>query len=219
MRVVAFGDSFTFGHGLPDVDEEALGYLPTTPSKDAWPQLLANLMQTECANFSECGASNKEIWLTITEAQLSKNDIVTVMWSTPERTCVVQEPLHGDVKNNKLLPVGTWLAEEGDPTSVAYYKYLYTDADALYTTLLYINHINLYLKPRVKHVKHLWSPHMPHSVDESVDALSVQWNLTRPEFTCDFLRASKLKDGHMGKEGNYGVAKMLFSQYKKLFLT
>lgn len=83
-RLVTFGCSFAYGHGLPDCFK-----LPDrcgdTPSKLAWPQLVANKMYIECANKSNPGSGNLEILLNVLKTQYEPNDIVLISFSYFER--------------------------------------------------------------------------------------------------------------------------------------
>jgi hypothetical protein len=52
-RLITFGDSFTFGHHLPD------------PNTQSWPAILADLLNRELVNVADPGASNIEILTAI----------------------------------------------------------------------------------------------------------------------------------------------------------
>lgn len=79
-RLVTFGCSFVFGHGLPDC------YMPpvnpgNTPSKFAWPQILADKLGYECYNLSRCGSGNFEILMRILSTEFRSDDLVLIAWS------------------------------------------------------------------------------------------------------------------------------------------
>ena len=86
-RIVAFGCSHTFGMGLEDcfLGEEQKFKSPKTSSKFAWPNLLANRFNVDCYNQSIPGGSNFEILQKIIEHEYTKDDIVVVGWTTPQR--------------------------------------------------------------------------------------------------------------------------------------
>ena len=61
-NLFAFGCSLTYGHGMEDNwDSNNNRPFPYSPSKKAWPFLLANMLNYNCVNLARCGASNKEI--------------------------------------------------------------------------------------------------------------------------------------------------------------
>ena len=74
MRVIAFGCSFTFGHGLPDCFNPPKNP-GKAPSKYAWPSLVANELNVKCINKSLPGSSNKRIWHNIGKFKFKKTKI------------------------------------------------------------------------------------------------------------------------------------------------
>ena len=128
-RLIAFGCSLTYGHGLPDC------HVPPTepglePSYFAWPQLLAEKLGRECVNLSEPGSSNKRIWHTLINFEFQESDIVFVLWASPDRSCVLTD-------QHTIKDIGPWMDNED------YYKNYHTDYDATVQTKLYISHSNL----------------------------------------------------------------------------
>ena len=87
MRLVTFGCSYTYGHGLSDCFTPPYGAGPV-PSKFAWPQLVANELNMDCINMSAPGVSNKEILNTLLNFKFDSTDVVIVMWSFIERWCL-----------------------------------------------------------------------------------------------------------------------------------
>lgn len=136
-RLVAFGCSLTYGHGLPDC------FIPPydpgeEPSKLAWPQLVADKLNLECINLSSPGSSNKRIWHNIINFEFEKNDLVFIMWSYKERSAILIGP-------NTVEDLATWIK---DKRSMAYYKFLYNDYDSSIQSKLYVSHANLFLKEK-----------------------------------------------------------------------
>jgi len=79
-RLVTFGCSFTYGHGLHDCfsyDKE--------PSMFAWPQLLADKLTLTCVNKSKPGSGNFEILLNVLTTDFCKDDMVIISFSYFER--------------------------------------------------------------------------------------------------------------------------------------
>jgi hypothetical protein len=79
-RLVTFGCSYTFGHGLVDC------FMPPTnpglhPSSYAWPNLLAKKLGYECLNLSNPGSGNFEILMRILQTSFEKDDLVITQFS------------------------------------------------------------------------------------------------------------------------------------------
>ena len=85
MKLVTFGCSLTYGSALPDNWKDN-----ASPSKHAWPNELANLLQIGCLNLSKPGSSNKEICQTVINNlhMIHKDDIVIIQWTYIERWCI-----------------------------------------------------------------------------------------------------------------------------------
>lgn len=79
-RLVTFGCSFTFGHGLPDCFDPPDGHGPIA-SVLGWPNMLANKLNRECINLSKPGSGNKEILIKILNTKFLPDDMVVVGWS------------------------------------------------------------------------------------------------------------------------------------------
>jgi hypothetical protein len=90
MRLIAFGCSNTYGHGLVDcfIPPGAAGPIP---SKFAWPQLVANELNMDCINMALPGSSNKEILNTLLNFKFDVTDVVIVMWAYIERWCILND--------------------------------------------------------------------------------------------------------------------------------
>lgn len=87
-RLVTFGCSNTYGHGLPDCVDNALNFGPK-PSKFAWPNHLARSLGIETIeNCAVPGSSNKQIARLILAYPFEKTDLVVVGWSFIERDCI-----------------------------------------------------------------------------------------------------------------------------------
>lgn len=79
-RLVAFGCSYTYGHGLTDchIDPNLPG---SEPSKFSWPSLLADMLNVEVVNCSDPGASNIHMLWKLINFEFKKDDICVIMWS------------------------------------------------------------------------------------------------------------------------------------------
>jgi hypothetical protein len=89
-RLIAFGCSITYGHGLPDCFSPPGGFGPT-PSNLAWPSLLGKkLEKSTVVNNADPGASNLQILWKILNYEFQHDDICVVYWSFYERLDIVR---------------------------------------------------------------------------------------------------------------------------------
>ena len=81
-RLVVFGDSYSFGDGLPD----CYPVLPETkPSSYVWAQLLATKLEYELVNLARGGSSNLEILWKLMNTSFKDDDLILIAW-TPHQT-------------------------------------------------------------------------------------------------------------------------------------
>ena len=104
MRIVAFGCSYTYGHGLTDCLEEDKLTQGPTPSKLAFPSLLAKKLNCETINLGKSGNSNKEIWYDILNFKFQENDIAIITWTYFSRFCII--------KTDNIRRINPWKEEE-----------------------------------------------------------------------------------------------------------
>jgi hypothetical protein len=131
-RLITFGCSYTFGHGLSDCISRN-NKAGENPSKFAWPNILAKKFNLPLENLSFPGSSNKMIWKTIVETKINSTDIVLINWTSPERWTIFKE--------NDTVFIGA--TKKGKHT-LNYYKNYYDDIDANLDFNLRINHANLF---------------------------------------------------------------------------
>lgn len=82
MNLVAFGCSFTFGYGLPDIyDHTSTKINLLKPSIHAWPQKLGELLNCNVINKGIPAAGNLEIFNQIINYPFNENDICVILWS------------------------------------------------------------------------------------------------------------------------------------------
>ena len=90
MRIIAFGCSYTYGHGLSDcLDND--GHPGPLPSKLAFPSLVAQKLNCNYINLGKSGNSNKEIWNDILNFEFQKDDIVITTWTYYSRFCIIKD--------------------------------------------------------------------------------------------------------------------------------
>ena len=147
-RLIAFGCSLTYGHGLPDC-LEADNSPGKKSSEHAWPQLLANSLERQCINTSVCGSSNKRIWHRIVNFEFRETDLVFVLWSMPDRTAIVKS-------KEDVVDIGPWMIEQS-LIARHYYSNIHDNYNSKLETALYINHSNLILEKQKIKVFHLIS--------------------------------------------------------------
>ncbi len=104
MRIIAFGCSYTYGHGLPDCLEEDKITQGPSPSELAFPSLLAKRLNCECINLGKSGNSNKEIWNDILNFKFQEGDLAVITWTYFSRFCVI--------KSDSIRRINPWKEEE-----------------------------------------------------------------------------------------------------------
>lgn len=135
-KLLAFGCSNTYGHGLEDCIMPNMRNPGLIPSKFAWPSVVADQLKITLLNQSQPGASNKEIWNQILTNNFEKNDIVIIMWSAWGRWCILHE-------DKELTQIGPWIKNK---LTRSYYKSLYNDFDNGLDFWLRVNHIYMLLE-------------------------------------------------------------------------
>lgn len=83
-RLVVFGCSFVYGHGLEDCFAPPLGH-GNEPSRQGWPDILAKKLGYECVNYSYPGSGNFEILIKVLQTAFKKDDLVVIAFSYFER--------------------------------------------------------------------------------------------------------------------------------------
>ncbi len=193
-RLVAFGCSNTYGEGLPDcwINNDA----GPTPSKFAWPQLLADNLNLECVNLSVPGTSNKQICNDILNTDLKSTDIVVIMWTFFSRSCFFQDKgrskriLIQDITNKNFR-------RSHQKYNATYYKTFYTETNSNIESHMYMNFSRSILNERGIKNYHA-------TCNLSQDNLQItlpipKWNLVDyADFNTDWLVDSALDNMHPG---------------------
>jgi hypothetical protein len=135
-KLVTFGCSFTYGHGLPDcIDKDRKNPGPH-PSQFAWPALIAKNIGVFCENKSSCGSSNLEILTNILNTNFDPNDLVVVMWSFVERDCILEEM--------SIIKIGHWSIGKTFKTWLS----LHPRIDLIKRSWTYLHHADCYIKSK-----------------------------------------------------------------------
>ncbi len=131
-RLVTFGDSFTYGHYLPD------------NLTQAWPAVLASKLNYEVVNKAVPGASNIEILAEILTFEFRPTDLVIVGWTFIERDIIFKkQTLLGRLFNsNDHIRIQAW---QDNKESLQYVN-LHNDFDMAVRSGLYVHHAELYLE-------------------------------------------------------------------------
>lgn len=132
MRIISFGCSYTYGHGLADCLEEDKITQGADPSKLAFASLLAKKINCKCINLGKSGNSNKEIWYDILNFKFHKNDIAIITWTYFSRFCII--------KSDKIRRINPWKEEEK-----LFYMNYSNRHDMVLDFYGRLNHVNSYL--------------------------------------------------------------------------
>ena len=129
LRLVTFGCSFTYGSALADTYEFKPG-----PSIYAWPNITAKQLNIECVNKGIPSASNKEILNCIQHFDFLDDDIVCILWTYPDRWCVIKE---NTIEN--------FIANRKDRANNYFYQFLHDKNDLWLDSFTRINFAKLFL--------------------------------------------------------------------------
>jgi hypothetical protein len=121
-RLITFGCSLTYGHGLPDCFEPPLNPGPTQ-SKLGWPNIVSACKEMSLTNISQCGIGNRQIMHNILNFKFDKSDTVVILWTNPYRWCRIYE--------DHVEDIGTW-----QKTKIAsvFTEYMSDEYDCLVST-------------------------------------------------------------------------------------
>jgi len=151
-RLIAFGDSFTYGHGLSDchIPIKKVAFLTTeknwagpVPSKFAWPQVLGDMMGLEVVNKSAPGNSNIQILRDILSFEnFLPSDLVIIGWTYPVRDCVFKKNFLGKDISFRISP---WY---DDKSFLKKWLVVHSDYDLAIRAGLYVHHAESFLKTK-----------------------------------------------------------------------
>ena len=139
-RLVTYGCSYTYGHGLPDcIHKKNMQWPGEHPSFFAWPRLLSkHLNIKKVANRARCGSSIKELGHKVLQSPIeASTDFVIIMWTNPFRVGILND-------DDSTTNLGHWGI--GDSNTKNYYKHYYNDLDMLYNYASSVIMCNEFLK-------------------------------------------------------------------------
>jgi hypothetical protein len=169
-KLVTFGCSFTYGHGLSDciADDGSNG---PTASEQAWPSVLGKLTGMKVDNVSEPGSSNLMITKAIVDySKYTKDTVVVVMWSNNDRETIYKtgnEKLHmlpGFLDDT--MPGTFWFDKDKNnfkKTITTYYENYHEDWNATLNQTIRMNFVHAFLKNKGIKNFHVHSEH--HRLD------------------------------------------------------
>lgn len=155
MRIIAFGCSYTYGHGLSDCLDDN-GHPAPSASKLAFPSIVAKKLGCQLLNLGKSGNSNKEIWNDILNFEYKKNDIALITWTYYSRFCII--------KSDGIKRINPWIEKEK-----LYYMNYSNRNDMILDFYGRLNHTNFYLN-------HIGIKNYNFTIEESTD---VSWNKTK----------------------------------------
>ena len=142
-NLIAFGCSFTYGEGLEDCWIDKKSKYGRCPSKFAWPQKLADLMNISCKNIGKPGASNKHISHIALNTEYKDSDIAVFLWTFFDRHCVISDK--GEIKRYLVTDLYRKEHKQRHKNISFYYKHMYTEKNSIHENYIIINHMKYYL--------------------------------------------------------------------------
>lgn len=135
MRLIVFGCSCPYGHGLPDCLQDDGITQGDTPSKTAYPALVANKLNYGIKNCAKSGNSNKEIWNDVVNFNFRPDDIAIINWTCFSRFCII----HSD----KIKRLNPWNSHQ----KLFFMNYSNRN-DMILDFYLRLNHVSFYLNSK-----------------------------------------------------------------------
>ena len=206
-RLVAFGCSLTYGHGLPDCFVPPVHPGPKH-SELAWPSIVATKCNLRLVNASQCGASFREICHTILNFDFEKDDKVVVLWTNLYRWCKISP--HG-IKDR----FGLW---QKGPIADNLAEHWSEEYDMVVSASHYINLAYYHLRQHnIKHIQILSGSGI--KPDFKWDFKKLKWNTAKLEdydFSVRNEYPKALDDAHPGLEAHKEFAKLVVKSVDKL---
>lgn len=134
-----FGDSYTYGYGLPDCvvyDEKLNHYFPgPVHSQFVWTNIVAANLGLNHVNLSRCGTSNMRMHIDIRNQLFEPDDIVIVQWSFSPRCFILDD---------SMQEVNNWNETEASRN----FFMAHTDVDLERRSLMIIEHTDLLMRQK-----------------------------------------------------------------------
>jgi hypothetical protein len=198
MRLIAFGDSHTYGGELPGGSGSGhagnFGY--TEPSPVAWPQLVANHLDCECVNIAQPGYSNKEILMRVLKFQFQPMDHVIILWTHVSRDIIFTH-------NGNDVKVSASRLNENP--KVKYYYMAHGDHDMQVSAWLCMDHAASHLQ--LQNIKFGMATYDTWNAGSRVGKNHININKTFQDLGTDFLP----DNAHFGVQSHVSLSKQMIS--------
>ena len=215
-RLIAYGCSNTFGEGLPDCWDAEKNVPLNTPSKYAWPNVLANQLNVKCVNLSMPGVSNKYICNEILETDLQKDDIVIVLWTFYTRHCM----FNNDGSVSRILVQDMYnknISKSNQRFNTYWYKNFFTDTDAIKDMYVRINLAKYYLDSKGIKNYHYSCDKSDNNGNKDLSTFpKPKWSsIYLPKIVKYFRKGVALDNMHPGVESHKTFAEELYKDLQK----
>jgi len=213
-NLFSFGCSLTYGYGFEDNwDSNNNRPFDCSPSKKAWPFLLANMLNYNCINLAQPGASNKEILYILEENidRISTDDLVVIKWSFADRIGFKDKDSTSE-RVGKNFSTHSQSGGRGKDNSMwlQWLENFSTEEDNLWMSRIFIDYATLLLKQKSITAYHFYSCQDIRNLDFKFAKLD---NIDNIDFSLHSLRkfpASPLCKDHPGEEAQYFLANTKF---------
>lgn len=205
-QIVAYGCSHTYGHGLPDCYDPVNHAPGPAPSKLGWVAQLGNLTGLPVFNYSDPGASIKEVTLRALKFPPKTNSIVLVHWPHFSRTGILN--VFEEHFNIDKIHVSS-----DDKLSELYYKYFFNDVEGVISKIPYIKALEkICIDTDSTLVNIFYSQYEQDHYEPYTKSLIHNRVFGEYIHEMDF---ELTPDQHLGVEGNFQMAKDLFEFIKE----
>ena len=226
-NLVAFGCSFTYGHGLKDCVIDQINPGPN-PSKYAWPTYLS--LRLKCNGFENKGipgASNKIIQKEVLKHDFQENSFVVVLWSTFHRKTIFQDKKHNihmlpHFLDPNKMPNGWRKTQKQDFLDLVqnWYGNFHFDYDAYYDFCTTLSFVHNYLKDKKIKSYHLFEAEELNRYKslfnsmkpKDLNAKTVRW---KRDFHIDDAYDTAKGNPHPGHESHQHFARFIEQWIKK----
>ena len=208
-KLFAFGCSFTYGEGLSDClnyKSDTGEHMPKHPSKYAYPALLGKMLGKKVVNFGRPGCSNRYIANKILDTDISKKDVVVILWTQFDRSVIFTEDYLHNRKDEYIIHpnMNTKLVRN-------YYKHIHNPYNSFIESVEAINLANYKLK---KH-SHVFNFKATSRFHATADYPYPKWNrinlIDQPLYYLDYAD----DNDHPGPESQKLIAENMLKYIKE----
>lgn len=207
-RIVFFGCSVTYGHGLPDciVGEVDPG---NTHSNLGYAKIVGDMLGKEVINRSLPGSANMRILNRILEFDFLPTDTVFIQWSIFDRSGLFSSD-RGSHEN--ILEIRPWMKQD---IAVNFYN-LHTEYDLCHRSMFDIHHANLFLEKRVDSVTNVVLVNsIEYALDKCID-IPDWFNITLDYWAAKDITIDLADDGsHPGLKSQEYMAELSIDLIRK----